>query len=66
MRAGSAQKIVPRFAIADMLDSGHLRALDPAQTFTEPFHILYTGRAANLPRRVEIVIDFITRHGKVG
>lgn len=66
VRAGSAQGFVPRFAIADMLDSGHLRVLDPAQTFTEPFHIVYTGRAANLPRRVEILIDFIARHGKVG
>lgn len=65
VRAGSAQGIVPLFAIADMLSNGQLSVLDPAQTFTEPFHIIYTGRATNLPRRVEIVIDFIARHGKV-
>lgn len=65
VRAGSAQGIVPRFAIADMLDSGQLSVLDPVQTFTEPFHIVYTGRAANLPRRVEIAVDFIARYGKV-
>jgi len=66
VRAGTAQGAVPVFAVRDLLESGYLSDLDEQARFTEPFHIVYTGRAANLPRRVEIVIDFLARHGRVG
>ncbi|GAB5350038.1 LysR family transcriptional regulator [Alteriqipengyuania sp. 357] len=65
VRAGTAQGIVPRFAIRDLLESGDLTILDPAARFTEPFHIVYTGRAAGLPSRVEILIQFLARWGSV-
>ena len=66
VRAGAAQGAVPFFAVRDLLESSYLLELDKQARFTEPFHIVYTGRAANLPSRVEIVIDFVARHGKVG
>ena len=66
VRAGTVQGVVPFFAVRDLLESGSLSELDKTARFTEPFHIVYTGRAANLPSRVEIVIDFVARHGKVG
>ena len=56
---------MPEFAVTDMLESGELQIIEEDRSFAAPFHIVYIGRARTLPRRVEIVIEFLAQHGRL-
>ncbi|KJS40560.1 LysR family transcriptional regulator [Roseovarius sp. BRH_c41] len=62
--AGAAR--VGRFTVARELAARQVVLCDPhAEPLFEDFHLLYVGRAKTLPRRVQAVLDYLTRHGRV-
>lgn len=64
--AGTGVARVGRFTVARELAAGRVVLCDPhAAPVFEDFHLLYVGRATTLPRRVQAVLEYLTKHGRV-
>ena len=64
--AGAGAARVGRFTIARELAAGTVALCAPdTGPVYEDFHLLYVGRAKTLPRRVQAVLDYLAKHGRV-
>ena len=64
--AGAGSARVGRFTVARELAAQQVVLCDPhAEPVFEDFHLLYVGRAKTLPRRVQAVLDYLAKHGRV-
>lgn len=64
--AGAGTARVGRFTVARELASRQVVLCDPyAEPVFEDFHLLYVGRAKTLPGRVQAVLDYLAKHGRV-
>ncbi|MFN3209866.1 MAG: LysR family transcriptional regulator [Roseovarius sp.] len=64
--AGTGTARVGRFTVARELSARQVVLCDPlADPVFEDFHLLYVGRSRALPRRVQAVLDYLARHGRV-
>lgn len=63
--AGCGTALAAAFVIRDRLASGELEVVPGSASGREDFHVVYLGKSASLPPRIRVVLDFLTKHGRV-